>query len=151
MPFTQLTYHSRNLAQASGGGLLAALRDILAVSQRNNARDAITGYLIGDRDWFAQILEGEADKVRATYNRIQSDPRHGQVTLVSRREIRARSFPQWSMGGALRTPETEEIFLRHGAAGAFDPRRLSAPSILAVAMDLQDCEIARRLGLRAAS
>lgn len=150
MPFAQLTYHSRNLAQASPGGLLAVLRDILAKSQRNNARDGITGYLIGDRDWFAQVLEGEADKVRATYNRIQSDPRHEQVTLLSRREVRTRSFPQWSMGGALRTAETEEIFLRHGTAGPFDPRRSGAPSILALAMDLQDAEIGRRLGLCAA-
>ena len=127
---------------------LQELRQILAVSQANNARNGITGYLIFDQAWFVQILEGEAVTVRATYNRIQTDPRHSELVLVSQRDARRRSFPQWSMGGSMRTLDQQEIFLRHGVGDHLDPAKLTAPSIVALAMDLQDHEIARAASAR---
>ena len=77
MKLHQLVYYSKNQAASDDRGHLAQLREIIAVSQRNNQRDAITGYLIFDKVWFLQILEGERDKIFSTYQRIQKDPRHG--------------------------------------------------------------------------
>lgn len=149
MAVTQLIYYSRGTSGGDDRSLLEQLRRILAVSRTNNARDGITGYLVFDKTWFIQILEGDEAKVRATYNRIQTDSRHGAVMLVSQREVRGRSFPQWSMGGSMPTPDKQEIFLRHGLDDQLDPRKLSAPSILALAMDLQDYDLAARDGRRA--
>lgn len=143
MSVIQLVYSSRNHAAAEPDrSQLELLRSILAVSRRNNARDGITGFLLFDRAWFFQILEGERQSVTASYGRIEKDPRHSEVRLMSTRDIRRRSFPRWSMGAALRTLDQQEIYLRHGICGALDPNRVTAPTILSLAMDLQDDEIA---------
>jgi hypothetical protein len=149
MPGTQLIYSSRNTSAERGRAQLETLRSVLAVSQRNNLRDGLTGFLIFDRVHFFQILEGEADRIMATFNRIQKDPRHSEVTLMARREVRARSFPQWSMGGALRSLDQQEIFLRHGIVDSLDPRKVDAATVHALALDLQNFEIDRKEVLKA--
>lgn len=148
VPVTQLTYSSRNGLTGSAASLNEQLRAILDVSRRNNRRDGITGYLISDGDWFLQILEGDHEKVMAALVRIRFDQRHSDLTVISTREIRNRSFPHWSMGGSVRTPAMQAIFTRRGLE-RIDPVALTAPSILALAMDLQDFERAKSPTLRA--
>jgi hypothetical protein len=71
--------------------------DILAVSRRNNARDAITGLLYSDGTRFLQALEGPADKVEAAFARIRRDDRHRAIVLLSRRDVSEREFGEWNM------------------------------------------------------
>lgn len=149
MAVTQLIYSSRNQSVDEGSAWQEMLRSILAVSQRNNLRDGLTGFLIFDHVHFFQILEGESDRVRAAYSRIQKDPRHAEVTLIGEREIRARSFPQWSMASAVRSSDQQEIFVRHGVPDSLDPATIVAPTILALAMDLQDFQLSHAQALRA--
>ncbi|MES2444533.1 MAG: BLUF domain-containing protein [Pseudomonadota bacterium] len=70
---------------------------ILAVSRANNARDAITGFLYSDGRRFLQALEGPADKVAATIERIRTDPRHRAIVILSSREVAEREFGDWAM------------------------------------------------------
>jgi hypothetical protein len=73
------------------------LKNILAVSRRNNATDGITGLLLYHDGNFFQILEGPKDAVLACYRRIENDPRHkGCITLISE-EARNRRFADWDM------------------------------------------------------
>ncbi|HEY0353334.1 MAG TPA: BLUF domain-containing protein, partial [Enterovirga sp.] len=60
MAVTQLIYSSRNKSVAQDRAQLTMLRTILTVSQRNNVRDGLTGFLIFDRVHFFQILEGDS-------------------------------------------------------------------------------------------
>jgi hypothetical protein len=84
--------------------------DILAVSQRNNSRDGITGLLYSDGKRFLQALEGDADKVEAAFARILADPRHRAVVILSDRVTDTREFGDWSM--AHRTPGADgEAFM----------------------------------------
>lgn len=140
----QLAYYSRNTVQADDAVLLANLEDILTRSRENNLRDGLTGYLLFDRQWFVQILEGAPERVADAVRRIESDPHHNDLTMISRREIRARSFPEWSMGGAFTTANNRAVFARHGFHEGFDPAGLTAPGIVALAMDLQDGDRGRR-------
>ena len=148
MPITQLTYSSRNILMGDADALSDQLSAILDISRRNNRRDSITGYLVSDGGWFLQILEGENEKVMEALVRIRFDARHSDVAVLSTRQIRTRSFPQWSMGGSVRTPAMQAIFKRHGL-DRLDPAALTAPSVLALAMDLQDFERAESQTLRA--
>ena len=148
MPITQLTYLSRNGLTGDAASLSEQLGEILAVSRRNNQRDGITGYLVCDGTWFMQVLEGDHEKVMAALVRIRFDPRHSDVTVISTGEIRTRSFPHWSMGGSLKTPAMRAIFRRHRLE-RLDPAAVTAPSVLSLAMDLQDFERAQRLTRRA--
>lgn len=73
------------------------IEEILQVSRRNNARDAITGVLMYRSGSIVQLLEGEVERVRNLYRRLQSDPRHSDLTLLYDRPLTARRFAQWSM------------------------------------------------------
>ncbi len=75
----QLAYYSRSLVRADETTLLSVLREVLKRSRPNNDRDGLTGYLLFDRTWFMQILEGDPATVRETMKRIVSDPRHRDI------------------------------------------------------------------------
>lgn len=83
---------------------LQSLAEILAVSDRNNRRDNLTGVLLVSRGRFFQVLEGAAQDLDRTMNRIRLDPRHHDVDVVNRGAIRSRLFGQWGMVAARITP-----------------------------------------------
>jgi hypothetical protein len=76
----------------------AELARILDVSVRNNARLGITGLLLYSARTFIQVLEGEQAVLDALLARIRTDPRHRNVDVLVRNEIREREFSQWHMG-----------------------------------------------------
>ncbi|TGD97332.1 BLUF domain-containing protein [Methylobacterium nonmethylotrophicum] len=147
----QLVYYSRNTVPGGDRAMLINMREILSVSQRNNSRDGITGFLIFDKTWFVQILEGERGQVTRTYDRIARDTRHAAATILNVRDVPGRLFPNWTMGGAMRTPEVQEVYLQHGFGGPLDPMRLTSEQVVTLALDLQAYEVSRRQGQKLAS
>ena len=91
------------------------LIDIIAVSQRNNLRDGITGLLLSNGTRFLQVLEGPADRVEAALARIAADPRHRSIVTLSRREIEHREFGAWSMTTPA-SAEAEKAFIARVSA-----------------------------------
>jgi hypothetical protein len=77
-----------------------ALDEILRKSRANNARDGLTGMFIYHDGSILQVLEGPADRVQATYDRIARDPRHRQVMKLWSGPVATRAFDDWSMGFA---------------------------------------------------
>ncbi len=147
----QLVYYSRNVVPGNDRALLTNLREIVSASQRNNSQNGVAGFLIFDKTWFLQILEGSQAQVSATYNRISRDIRHSSPTIMDARNVHDRCFPNWTMGGATRTPEVEEIYLQHGIGSAIEPNRLKSVQVIKLAQDLQAFDQAKRQGLRMAS
>jgi hypothetical protein len=141
----QLIYYSRNTVVGGDREMLTNLREILSKSQQNNQRDGITGYLIFDKTWFIQILEGERKAVQSTYNRISLDKRHKSTVILNTRDVERRLFPNWTMAGALRTAEMQEVYLEHGIGGAIDPLKLNSDKVVQLALDLHAFEQNRRL------
>ena len=78
---------------------------ILAVSQRNNERDGLTGALAAHRDRYVQVVEGPAQALDSLLRRLEADPRHRDIILLDRISISERLFSGWSMAGAWFTPE----------------------------------------------
>ena len=78
----------------------ACCLDILSTSRANNARVGVTGLLIAGQRRFLQALEGRTDAVRATYQRIITDPRHYACVLLSEQYVDERQFGDWTMGYA---------------------------------------------------
>jgi hypothetical protein len=87
-------------ARLPAGDEFAALADIIDTSLRRNAAAGLTGCLGYCGEHFVQILEGSAEAVEATLARITADPRHVDMTVRLRREVRNRSFPDWRMAQA---------------------------------------------------
>ena len=92
--FYQLIYFSSAKAELTE----AALRKLLARSQSRNSKKGITGLLLHSGGNIIQIIEGEKSKVEDLFLKIQSDPRHKNVTAVSRSFSKERDFPHYSMG-----------------------------------------------------
>ncbi len=75
------------------------LSDILESSQRNNARDEITGILMYHDEIFFQVLEGDRSAVeKCYYERISHDPRHTSLSLMWADAFESRTFMDWAMG-----------------------------------------------------
>lgn len=80
-------------------GLTAAdLQAILATSVRCNDEAGLTGFLLHGHGLFLQVLEGPAEAVQATLQRILADPRHTDVDVLQDAEREEREFGRWTMG-----------------------------------------------------
>ena len=93
-PLEQLVYVSTAAIRVSSALQMA---DILATARPNNARDGITGALTAVDGRFIQIVEGARGALDHLLLRLLADERHRDVTVIQRRDIRARAFPEWDM------------------------------------------------------
>jgi hypothetical protein len=75
----------------------SVMRDVQASSARNNVPANISGLLLFDGMRFLQVLEGPARAVRERYAHILKDSRHFGVSVVSKKNVPARSFGNWAM------------------------------------------------------
>jgi hypothetical protein len=95
MTFVQLIYCSTPCP--TDGEQKEVVAPIMEAAVRHNKRNGITGCLGYSQDWFLQVIEGPEAAVAETYTRIARDQRHSDVRTLLTREIRNRSFPEWSM------------------------------------------------------
>lgn len=93
----RVVYVSQNTIQGNDEQVSAEIEHILDAARSLNAQSGITGALMFNRNLFAQVLEGPMDKVEETFERIQCDQRHSDVSLLACEPISERSFEQWSM------------------------------------------------------
>lgn len=75
----------------------AELLDILKISRSNNETREVTGMLLYKGGNFMQVLEGPEESVNALMEKIKADPRHKDVSILSREPIQTRQFPSWEM------------------------------------------------------
>lgn len=128
----RLVYYSRNRTVGAPEAVDATIRAILATSRVNNARIDVTGALMFNAGCFAQVLEGPSDAVEATFERIQQDERHGDVSLLAYEAVESRLFTDWSMAyiGASKVEAA-----RYGdvaATSGFDIARMTGDRLCAV-------------------
>lgn len=123
----RLVYYSRNRI---AGPLGDAVHGILEASRRNNAPLAVTGALMFNAGCFAQVLEGDRAVLESTFERIQQDPRHGDVSVLAFEPIAARSFGRWSMGFVGAYPDHAAAFADVAADSGFDPAAASGDEVL---------------------
>ena len=89
------------LTYISSFGKQATAKDIRAigmVSEKNNARDGLTGVLLCFKGVFYQIIEGDEQAVNDCFNRIQSDTRHDDIFILNiEKDIPERMYSEWNM------------------------------------------------------
>ncbi|MDQ6680501.1 MAG: BLUF domain-containing protein [Pseudomonadota bacterium] len=74
-----------------------AIRNILAISRRNNRMLDVTGCLGCTGSYFAQVLEGREEALAELARRIAADPRHSEFRLLLDRSVTLREHPLWAM------------------------------------------------------
>ncbi|RZS56796.1 BLUF domain-containing protein [Sphaerotilus mobilis] len=105
---------------------------ILARSRVHNPALGITGILCHGGDVFMQVLEGGREPVNQLYNRIASDPRHQDVTLLHYAEIAERRFSGWTMGQVNLARINPSIVLKYSERPVLDP--FGVPGEVSMAM-----------------
>jgi hypothetical protein len=111
-----ILYCSRNLVAGGPDQQDEEINHILRTSRVNNSRQNVTGALLFSSGYFAQVLEGPQSAIEQTFERIQRDPRHGDVTILQGESRKQRSFPEWSMAH-VQTPNQAQAA---GVAEALD-------------------------------
>ncbi len=130
----RLVYYSQNRLKGSAVENAQHIDRILASSRRNNALVEVTGALMFNASFFAQVLEGPQQAVEATFERIQQDPRHGDVSLLSFAP-NPRAFGAWSMAFVGRPGTEGTNFATIGDESGFDPSILSGEKVFRILID----------------
>jgi blue light- and temperature-responsive anti-repressor len=128
----RLVYASKNLLQGTEAEISAAVAQILDASQRNNARVGVTGALMFNAGAFAQVLEGPRKGVEATFERIQRDERHGDVTVLQCGPAEARGFETWSMAFVGQSARGQVLWSRLAMESGFDVTRMDGDAVFAM-------------------
>lgn len=124
----RLVYYSRNrgsIDPAASG----EVRSILTASRRNNAEADVTGALLFNAGCFGQVLEGPRRAVEATFERIQQDARHGDVTVLAFDETQGRQFGNWSMAFVGERQDHADSFNDIAADSGFDPSQMTGDAL----------------------
>jgi hypothetical protein len=93
MKLTSVTYTSLARLDLQASDLEAIHR----TAREQNALDGVTGLLVFNGTHFLQIIEGAEDAIEDLVERLRKDPRHNGFEIRDRRQVDARSFPDWSM------------------------------------------------------
>jgi len=122
-PVVQLTYISSRHPSMER----SEVERILVSARLHNRRNGLTGLLLFNGHRFLQHIEGPADAVDETLERIRADTRHRAIVLLGRTEAEFRAFSSWSMAFEMfdgRAPERHAPLVeqvREVVAGV-DPR-----------------------------
>ncbi len=121
----RIVYYSRNRLLGAPEAIADQIRSILALSQRNNAPVGVTGALMFNSGCFAQVLEGPQAAIEATFERIQQDERHSDVSLLDFSSTPHRFFPNWSMAFVGASHADRAAFAQIGPQSGFDPSKMT--------------------------
>ncbi len=113
---------------------------ILAKSRTNNRRNGLVGVLYFGDGAFFQCLEGDEGAINTLFAKIENDPRHKDVRLISKKHVSRLSFPDWAMKYA---PLDERMgkYLKENGYQNFDPYAFTpemTQNILSFLIDADD-------------
>ncbi len=99
------------------------------MSQHNNNKVSVTGALLFNGGSFAQVLEGPRKAVETTFERIQRDPRHSDVSVLQCEPVEARGFSNWSMAFIGHSPRGRAMWNEVAARTGFDLSRIEGDEL----------------------
>ena len=134
----RLIYYSKNAAvNPEDPDLRSELKRILSSAKKNNMENGVTGALLFNQSYFAQVLEGDRKAVTDTFCRIAKDPRHTDLVILDARAIPKRRFADWSMC-FVGQPVSEEVHRRYCVSNDFLPAKMTADSLLGFVEEVID-------------
>ncbi|XID75250.1 BLUF domain-containing protein [Alkanindiges sp. WGS2144] len=104
----RLTYAS--ITTSKPATIRQDLINILDEAQAHNSNHQIYGVLFYGSDYFFQCLEGKKADIDALYEKLNNDPRHTNLALLSYEEINAPRFKGWSMKYVMHEPSIQQFF-----------------------------------------
>ena len=74
------------------------LHELAEAAASNNKLHNITGALLYIDKCFIQVIEGDEDSIADLLARLEADPRHHAIRIISDHLEESRYFADWSMG-----------------------------------------------------
>lgn len=105
-------------------GVDANVANILSTARRENRKNNLVGALYYGNGCFFQCLEGQKSDIDALYAKLEKDPRHTDLRVLSIEPIQQVGFVSWEMKYAQIDQEVR-AFLKNHQLGKFDPYRFS--------------------------
>jgi|AntRauTorckE6833_2_1112554.scaffolds.fasta_scaffold01124_6 uncharacterized Fe-S cluster-containing MiaB family protein len=99
-----LLYASSSSKDMSENELTSLLEEIRKKNQSQN----ITGVLLYGNKSFLQVLEGDKEKLKSLYKKIEKDPRHKAIVKLHEEAIDERIFGEWSMAFSRISPDQSQ-------------------------------------------
>ncbi|RYY78166.1 MAG: BLUF domain-containing protein [Moraxellaceae bacterium] len=118
----------------AGDSMDQEILDILTTARRENQKNNLVGALYYGHGCFFQCLEGKQDDIDSLYAKLQKDPRHHDLKILSLQPIEQRRFSSWEMKYATIDREVRS-FLKNHQLAKFDPYRFS-PDMTAELVDM---------------
>lgn len=109
---------------AAAHGIDKNVASILATARRENKRNNLVGALYYGNGCFFQCLEGSRETIDELYAKLQKDPRHTRLQILSTQPITQIGFSSWEMKYAT-IDHAVRAFLRRNQLAKFDPYRFS--------------------------
>lgn len=131
-----LVYCSRNQIEGDETVVTTELQNILASARANNTKANVTGALLYNSGYFAQILEGPLQHVESIFEKIQRDPRHSEVVVMHMGAAEQRLFPEWSMAFAGNSSPERLPHVAQALDAAFVERAGSGEQVVALLRDI---------------
>jgi len=107
------------------GSTVGDLNDIMDVSRKNNPQMGISGILCYSTRNYLQWLEGPREEVSKIYNRVASDKRHTNCTIIEFSEVQKREFGSWAMAFISSQGIDQDIWKRYMPTLEFNPYNLT--------------------------
>lgn len=123
MYLSRLVYYSLVALESSTGSAFREVRSALQVGTQNNLDNGVTGGLLFNPTYFAQVLEGDREVISDTFCRITQNPKHRGIVIVESRPISERMFATWHVGFAGKSDLAKRLYLKYGTSNEFDPSR----------------------------
>ncbi|NEW86102.1 phosphonate transporter [Rhodopseudomonas sp. WA056] len=132
----RVLYVSRNRIAGGLDSLSSEIADILATSRAHNEREGITGALIFNSGFFAQVLEGPRSAVEAVFEAIQQDGRHSDVQVLLASPIAVRAFPNWAMAHVGQSPRHQHALAWLQTETGFHAGHLVGERLYTIVMEM---------------
>lgn len=139
MTVYSLVYSSTSTSSAVGDAFAQEIGSILAVARQKNTARGVTGALLATEGRFVQVLEGERDDVKAVFERISGDSRHGEIEILSSQFSDRPRFKEWSMAFVGDSVELRRHFADAPLAAL--GRRQTGDAVLDFMLDVARCPV----------
>lgn len=106
----RIIFVSRCLLSADPVMRSQALENIRLAGQRHNSARQISSALICSDHLFAQVLEGPVEDIEPLFERILTDTRHSDISVVEAAHVPNREFPDWSMATVEQNADNRYLF-----------------------------------------
>ena len=132
----RLVYYSRSQVGELGLSVSKEIKSILESCMRNNPALGLTGGLVFNEHYFAQVIEGDRGAVTSTFCKIANDKRHSDLVIMEAIPIPKRLFANWSMAYAGHSETIDKLYLKYAITIGLNPSRMTADSLLGLIAEL---------------